>query len=63
MMEKIFKKIMVSRSLRQAHLLKVGLIQIPVDHVPLSTNCHVGIHVDFSSTNFFFGHLGLHLLV
>ena len=46
---------MVSRNLRQAHLLEVGLMQIPVDHAPLSTTCHVGLHVDFSSTNFSLG--------
>ena len=43
---------MVSRNLCQAHLLEVGLRQIPVDHAPLSTTYHVGLHVDFSSTNF-----------
>ena len=43
---------MVSRNLFQAHLLEVGLTQIPVDHAPLSTTNHVGFHVDFSSTNF-----------
>ena len=46
---------MVSRNLRQAHLLEVGLTQIPVDHAPLSTTSHVGLHVDFSSTNFSLG--------
>ena len=54
---------MVFRNLRRAHLLEVGLTQIPVDHAPLSTTCHVGLHVDFSSTNFFWGPLGLHLLL
>ena len=38
---------MVSGDLRQAHLLEVGLMQIPVDYAPLSTTCHVGFHVDF----------------
>jgi hypothetical protein len=42
--------------------LEVGLTQIPVDHAPLSIVRHVGLHVDFSSTNLFFGPLGLHLL-
>jgi hypothetical protein len=36
-----------------AHLLEVGLMQIPVDHAPLSIIHHVGLHVDFSSSNFF----------
>jgi hypothetical protein len=45
---------MVSRNLRQAHLLEVGMTQILVDHAPFSITCHVGLHVDFSSTNFFF---------
>ena len=46
---------MVSRNLRQAHLLEVGLTQITVDHAPLSITCHVGLHVDFSSMNFSLG--------
>jgi hypothetical protein len=54
---------MVSRNFHQAHLLEAGLTQIPVDHAPLSVVRHVGLHVDFSSTNFFLGLLGLHLLV
>ena len=41
---------MVSRKLRQAHLLKVGLTKIPEDHETLSTVRYVGLHVDFSST-------------
>jgi hypothetical protein len=49
------KKVMVSRNLRQTHLLEVGLTQVPVDHAPLSIVRHVGLHVDFSSTNFFLG--------
>jgi hypothetical protein len=49
---KHMKKILISGSLRQAYLLEVGLTQIPVDHAPLSTTCHVGLHVDFLSTNF-----------
>ena len=52
---KILKKFMVSQNLCQAHLLEVGLTQIPVDHAPLSTTSHVGLHVDFSSTNFSLG--------
>ena len=44
-------------------LLEVGPVQIPVDHAPLSTTCHVGLHVDFSNHALFFGRLGLHLLV
>jgi len=53
--EKKIKKIMVSRNFRQAHLIEVGLTNIPVDHAPLSIVRHVGLHVDFSSTNFFMG--------
>ena len=34
MLEKIFKKFMVSRNFRQAHLLEVGLTQILVDLAP-----------------------------
>jgi hypothetical protein len=49
------KKFMVSRNFRQTHLLEVGLTQIPVDHRPLSIVRHVGLHVDFSSTNFLLG--------
>ena len=52
---KNIKKVMVSRNLRQAYLLKVGLTQIPVDHAPLSITGHVGLNVDFSSTNFSLG--------
>jgi hypothetical protein len=52
---KNIKKVMVSRKFRQTHLLEVGLTQIPVDHAPLSIVRHVGLHVDFSSTNFFLG--------
>ena len=55
MLEFFIKKIMVFWNLRQAHLLEVGLMQIPVDHAPLSTTCHVGLHVDLSSTNFSLG--------
>jgi len=46
---------MVCRNLRQAYLLEVGLTQIPADHAALSIVCHVGLHVDFSSTNFSLG--------
>ena len=44
---------MVSWNFHPTQLLKVGLTQIPVDHAPLSIVRHVGLHVDFSSTNFF----------
>ena len=44
---------MVSRNLRQAHLLEVGLMKIPGDRETLSiirhVRLHVGLHVDFSS--------------
>ena len=40
---------MVSRNLREVHLLEVGLIKIPGDHETLSIIHHVGVHVDFSS--------------
>ena len=46
---------MVSWNFRQTHLLEVGMTQIPVDHAPLFIVRHVGLHVDFSSTNFFGG--------
>jgi hypothetical protein len=46
---------MVSQNFRQTHLLEVGLTKIPVVHAPLSTVRHVGLHVDFSSTNFVLG--------
>jgi hypothetical protein len=59
----VLEKIMVSRNFRQTHLLEVGLTQILVDHSPLSIVRHVGLHVDFSSINLFWGALGLHLLV
>ena len=49
----LLEKIVISKNLYQAHLLEVDLTQIPVDHAPLPTTCHVGLHVDFSSTNFF----------
>src|ERR1700738_3989491 len=51
MLDFFYKKVIVYRNLCQAHLLEVGLTQIPVDHAPLSTTCHVGLHVDFSSMN------------
>ena len=54
-LEKLLKKIMVSHNFRRTHLLEVGLTQIPVDHAPLSIVRHVGLHVDFSSTNFVLG--------
>jgi hypothetical protein len=43
------------RNFRRTHLLEVGLTQIPVDHAPLSIVRHVGLHVNFSSTNFLLG--------
>ena len=46
---------MVCRNLRQAYLLEVSLTQIPANHGALSTTCHVGLHVDFSSTSFSLG--------
>jgi hypothetical protein len=46
---------MVSRNFCQTHLLEEGLTQILVDHAPLSIVRHVGLHVDFSSTNFLLG--------
>ena len=46
---------MVSWNFRKTHLLEVGLTQIPGDHSPLSIVHHVGLHVDFSTTNFFMG--------
>ena len=54
---------MVSWNLHQAHLLEVGLTQIPTDHAPLSMTCHVGLHVRLFTHELFFGPLGLHLLV
>ena len=45
------KKIMVSRNLRQAHLLEVGLTKIPGDHETLS----IVRHVDFSFMKSFLG--------
>ena len=63
LLEKIIKKIMVSQNFRQTHPLEVGLTQNLVDYAPLSIIRHVGLHVDFSSMNFFWGLLGLHLLV
>ena len=46
---------MVSRNFRHTHFWEVGMMQIPVDHAPLSIVRHVGLHVDFSSTNFSLG--------
>ena len=46
---------MVTRNLRQAHLLEVGLMKIPGDHETLSTVRHVGLHVDFSSMKSYLG--------
>jgi hypothetical protein len=41
---------MVSRNLREVHLLEVGLTKIPGDYETLSIVRHVGLHIDFSST-------------
>ena len=41
------------RNLSQAYLSEVGVTQIPTNHAPLSTTCHVGLHVNFSSMNIF----------
>jgi hypothetical protein len=49
--------------LHQNHLLELGLMQIHVGHAPLSTTCHVGLHVDFFIHELFFRPIGLHLLV
>ena len=38
---------MVSRNLREAHLLEVGLTKISGDYETLSIVRHVGLHVDF----------------
>ena len=46
---KIIQKVMVSRNMHQAHLLKVGLTKILGDHETLSIVRHVGLHVHFSS--------------
>ena len=40
---------MVSRNMRQAHLLEVGLTKFLEDHETLSIVRHVRFHVDFSS--------------
>ena len=40
---------MVSRNLRQAHILEVGLTKIPGDLETLSIVRHVGLHINFSS--------------
>ena len=40
---------MVSQTLRQAHLLEVGMTKFFGDHETLSIVRHVGLHVDFSS--------------
>ena len=53
--KKIFKKILVSRNFRQAHLLEVGLTKIPGDHETLSLVRHVGLHVDLSSMKYSLG--------
>ena len=47
--KRLKKKFMVSRNLRQADLLEVGLMKITGDHETLSIVHHVGLHVDFSS--------------
>ena len=43
---------MVSRNLRQAHLLEGGLTKISEDHETLFIVWHVGLHVDFSSMKY-----------
>ena len=63
LLEKILKKVMVSRNFRQAHLQELGLMQIPRGRETLSIVRHVGLHLDFSSIEIFFGPLGLHLRV
>ena len=55
--------LIVFYNLRHTYLLEVGLTQIPALHAPLFITCHAELHVDFSSTDFFFGPLDLHLLV
>ena len=47
--EKYIMNLMVSQNLRRAHLLEVGMTEIPGDHEILSIVRHVGLHVDFSS--------------
>jgi hypothetical protein len=44
---------MIYQNLRQSHLLKVDLTQIPVDHAPLAITCHVGLPIDFFPQTFF----------
>ena len=53
---------MVSRNLRQAHFLEVGLKKIMGDHETLSIVRHVGLYRLFIH-EVFFGPLGLHLRV
>jgi hypothetical protein len=43
------QKIIVSKNLRQAHLLEMGPMIIPGDHETLSIVFRVDLHVDFSS--------------
>ena len=49
------KKVMVSWNLCHAHLLEVGMTKILGDHETLSTICHVGFHVDYSSIKYALG--------
>jgi hypothetical protein len=46
---------MVSRNLREAHLLEVSLMKNLGDHETLSIVRHVGLHVDFSSMKSYLG--------
>ena len=55
MLEKLSKRVMIYRNFLSVHVLEVGPTQTPVDHAPLSTTYHVGLHVDFSSMNFSLG--------
>ena len=47
MLKKILKKSRSAANLCWAHLLEVGLRQIPGDRETLSIVRHVGLHVDF----------------
>ena len=54
-MLKNIKRIMVSRNLRQAHLLEVGMTKIPGEHETLFLVRHVGLRANFSSMKFSLG--------
>ena len=56
MLKKILKKVMVSRNLRQAHLLEVSLTKISGDHETLFIVHHVGLFIHIV----FFEPSGLH---